>query len=91
MINFIRIIFALIILFLPGLVLSFILFKKIDWLERFFYAFLLTLITVAPITYALYLILDFKINSASLLIINSGIIIVELIILLVARVAGRRA
>jgi len=68
------------VLFLPGYIISFIFFKKIDIIERIALSFALSIAIVPLIIFYLNL-LGMKINLLSSILTIAGIIIVALLIL----------
>ena len=68
------------VLFLPGYIISFIFFKKIDIIERIALSFALSIAIVPLIIFYLNLI-GMKINLLSSVLTIAGIIIIALVIL----------
>ena len=76
-----RIVFgSFFVLFLPGFTMSFLFFKKIDFLERMALSFALSL-AVVPLLMFYVNLLGVKITLASTLLVISSIIVISVILL----------
>jgi uncharacterized membrane protein len=68
------------VLFLPGYIISFIFFKKIDIIERIALSFALS-ITIVPLIIFYLNLLGMKINLVSSILTIAGIILIAILIL----------